>query len=384
MPVGSLKNTLYGLALPLVGKRCGWPHIENHQLDKALRRHHVMGAGIQHFEKGKLTDCYMVGYADPQARKHPVEENTVFRTASVAKMVTALLVFRLQTIGKLSVQEDISDFTGYAVRNPNCPKAPITLGMLLSHTSGIVDSQAYFASFVNPAPLQELLKDSSAFLQAVPGTVFRYSNFAAGMVGCLLEKRFRMSLEELAQQELFKPLDIDATFDLSKVDPERAADSCRVLPAQLAFNASARIRAARPLDEPDPERHYLLASGSLFLTARDLAKLGLLAWNGGEGFLSQESLSQMQRPLLGWPQPEVRMRHGMGLLELDDAAVCPRKLWGHQGFAYGAVNGVFFDKYGNGFASLNSGASEQRTGHLALINRELIRLWLNEENATDA
>ena len=40
--------------------------------------------------------------------------------------------------------------------------------------------------------------------------------------------------------------------------------------------------------------------------------------------------------------------------------------------SYGAVNGVFFDEDGNGFAALNSGASERRTGHLALINRDLI------------
>lgn len=46
--------------------------------------------------------------------------------------------------------------------------------------------------------------------------------------------------------------------------------------------------------------------------------------------------------------------------------------FGGTGFAYGAVNGVFFDEQGSGFAMLNSGCSEQRTGHLALINRDLI------------
>ena len=70
------------------------------------------------------------------------------------------------------------------------------------------------------------------------------------------------------------------------------------------------------------------------------------------------------------------MRHGMGLLSLDDAQVLNRPLWGHQGFAYGAVNGVFFDAEGNGFAALNSGAGEKRFGHLAAANRSLINALL--------
>ena len=126
-----------------------------------------------------------------------VTEHTLFRTASIAKMVTALLVLRLQTCGKLSVQEDVSDFLGYPVRNPSHPDAPVTLGMLLSHTSSVVDSPAYFSSFAAPVPLRLLLSDPQAWLPDAPGTRFRYSNLAAGMIGCMLESRFGVSFEQL-------------------------------------------------------------------------------------------------------------------------------------------------------------------------------------------
>lgn len=378
MPVGTLKNTLYGCALPVLGRRCGWKECGDPALARVLHRHHVVGACIQRFEKGRLTEVFCAGYATLEGERRIVTENTVFRTASVAKMVCALLVMRLQTRGMLSVQQDVSELLGYEVRNPHCPKAPITLGMLLSHTSSMVDSQAYFASFANPQPLAELLREPDAFLQGIPGMHFRYSNLAAGMAACLLEKQFDRSLEELAQRELFEPLGVKATFDASKLDADQTANSYRVLPASEGFNARARIAAAQPMQEPDPERRYLAASGNLYLTAPDLARLTLAAWNGADGFLNEESLRQMHTPLQGWPQPQVRMRHGMGLFELDDAAISQRRLWGHQGFAYGAVNGVFFDEEGNGFASLNSGASEQRLGHLAMLNRDLIRLWMNK------
>ena len=42
--------------------------------------------------------------------------------------------------------------------------------MLLSHTSGIVDSPAYFAAFDRGTPLGELLADPQSYLSAVPGT----------------------------------------------------------------------------------------------------------------------------------------------------------------------------------------------------------------------
>lgn len=381
MPVGSLKNALYGLALPVLGKRCVWKQTDDARLNRILKRHHVVGTCIQRFEKGTLTACHTVGYARLSGERQPVTAETCFRTASVAKMVTALLVFRLQTLGKLNVQQELSDLIGYPVRHPLFPDAPITLAMLLSHTSSIVDFPAYFEAFQNRAPLSTLLRDQKAFLPSVPGTTFRYSNFAAGLIGCILEHQTGVSLETLAQNEVFQPLGVQATFDASTLDPLRTADSYRVLPAALAFDAGTRIASAQPIREPDPGHHYLLASGNLYLTATDLAKLTLAACNGANGFLDEISLQQMHKPLLGWPQKEVAMRHGMGLFQLDDQKIHPKPLWGHQGFAYGAVNGVFFDEDGNGFVCLNSGASERRMGHLALLNRDLIDWAMNTQRS---
>ena len=370
MPAGNLKNTLYQLALPVLGLRSpiasvqGGGSEENARLCRLLRSHHAVGACIQRFEKGRLTECFTAGNARMETDVRPVTAETIFRTASIAKMVTALLVFRLQTLGKLNVCEELSDFLGVPVQNPHYPQAPITLGMLLNHTSSIVDSPAYFASFQQPVSLTELLQNPASYSGSLPGLQFRYSNFAAGSIGCLLEKRFHQSFEQLAQEHLFQPLGVSATFDLSALKGKPMADGWRVLPRERCFDAEKRMAAAISLDEPDPERHYLLASGSLFLTAKDLAKLAQTAWNGHDGFLSSDCLSLMQHPTVPWPRQEVCLRHGMGLLQLDDPAVVKRPLWGHQGFAYGAVNGVFFDEEGSGFACLNSGVSEQRQARL--------------------
>lgn len=392
MPVGSRKNLLYAVALPLLGRRSHFSRAsrtggdgpdQSAKIGLVLRRNHVVGGCVQLIRGGALAESYCAG----QARLMPplaATPATYFRTASIAKMACALLVMRLQTLGLLDVEEDISDFWGAPIRNPNHPDTPILLSALLSHTSGMADSPQYYSAYGKPVPADALLRDPAAYTANRPGQRFRYSNFAAGLVGCLLEKRFGQSLEALAQQHLFRPLGAAATFDLSTLSGAAIASSYRVLPPgrSPAFDAPARFMAASPIDTPDPQAHYLLGSGSLFVTARGLSSLCLPLVNGGlhdsAVFLDERSLRQMTAPTADWPEPEVRMRHGMGLLEVDDRAIYHARLNGHQGFAYGAVNGVFFDGAGNGFASLNSGASEKRLGHLSTLNRDLIAVCLPE------
>lgn len=385
MPVGTLKNTIYGLAMPFVGKRCEWTEVNGGQAEtNAALRHifkkrHAVGICVQCFRAGKLTEHYSAGFASLEQPRDIVTEDTIFRTASLAKMITALLVFRLQTLGKIDICEDISTYLGYEVRNPHCPKAPITLGMLLGHTSTIIDSPAYFASFDNPRDLRDLLQNPDTYQNAIPGMQFRYSNFAAGLIACLLENHFSESFETLIRRELFVPLEVEATFDLSTLVGKSVANSYGILPSGIRFNAGKRRESAVSLAQPDPSRHYLLASGNLYVTAKALAQLGIVACNGADGFIDAKCLSQMKNPVSNWPEDAIHMRHGMGILQVQDSRISKETLWGHQGFAYGAVNGVFFDEDGNGFAMLNSGASEQRNGHLALLNRDLIAYLINNE-----
>ena len=95
----------------------------------------------------------------------------------------------------------------------------------------------------------------------------------------------------------------------------------------------------------------------------------------GGAFLSEESCKQLITPLGQWPDGRIPIGHGMGMLSVCDDRISRQRLYGHQGFAYGAVNGVFLTGEGDGFVSLNNGASEQRVGHISLLNQELIRLF---------
>ncbi len=392
MPVSPRKNKLYAAALPLFGRRCGWQHADAvgnadpdtlRAIEKIWKTYHTVGGCVQRIRGGRLAETYTAGYAVLRPMQ-PVRPDTIFRTASVAKAVCALLVMRLQTLGRLSVEEDISDFWHTALRNPHHPDVFIPLGSLLSHTSGMVDSPLYFRSFWEDIMADDLLCDSQSFSAHLPYRHFHYSNLGAGLVGSLLEARFETSIEELIQRELFQPLQVEATFDITKADAARVANDYRVLPQRRTpdFDARRRAQTTAPISAPDPQRHFLLASGNLYLTAGDMTKLCRVMIDGrndnGEPFIDAKSLHNLRTldPTDDTPRPG--MIHGMGLFSLSDPQVLARRVYGHQGFAYGAVNGFFFDEQGNGFVSFNSGASEQRVGRLSCLNRDLIRCLLAE------
>lgn len=386
MPVTARKNKLYAAALPVLGRRCRWRHAAAEgdgnpetlaALERIWKKHHTVGGCVRVIRGGQAAETYYAGYASLRPAR-PVRPDTVFRTASVAKAVCALLVMRLQTLGKLGVEEDISDFWHCPIRNPRRPDTPIPLGSLLSHTSGIVDTPEYFRSFTEEITADALLSRGASFAASLPYERFRYSNFGAGLIGSLLETRFQTSFEDLIQRELFGPLGVRATFDIRKAQEDRLADGYRVLPGwrQADFNAHERCRVSEPVGAPDPQRHFLLASGNLYITAGEMAKLCQVMIHGmhnGETFVSPASLQNLRAVGRGKAEWGPGMRQGMGMFTLEDESVFQRRLFGHQGFAYGAVNGFFFDERGNGFASLNSGASEQRAGRLSCLNIDLIR-----------
>jgi CubicO group peptidase (beta-lactamase class C family) len=390
MPVTTRKNAVYSLMLPLIGRRCQWRRAamtgdENPEMlaavERVWKRHHTVGGCIQMIRGGQVAETYTAGYAALRPRR-AVEQDTIFRTASIAKAVCALLVMRLQTLGKLSVEEDISEFWGESIRNPRHPDTPIPLGSLLSHTSGFVDTPRYFRSFTENISADALLSDGESYSKYLPYQRFRYSNFGAGLIGSLLEARFDIGLEDLIQRELFQPLGIRATFDILQVDGDHIANGYRVLPPGRtpAFDAKKRAQTATPIGAPDPQRHFLLASGNLFITAEDMAKLCLVVIHGGMHadtmFINDTSLANLLTAPGGSTERWPGMRQGMGLFALEDDCVLPRRLYGHQGFAYGAVNGIFFDDRGDGFVSFNSGTSEKRVGRLSCLNRDLIRVLL--------
>lgn len=336
-----------------------------------LRKYRCVGASLCVFDADGIAGSLSFGDA---RRGIPARADTVYRAASVSKFVTALGAMKMRENG-LSPDRDVNEFLPFSLRHPKAPDTPVTLRMLLTHTAGLRDGSAYNAGIARGAALNEILQGDS-FAEHLPGQGWEYSNLGGGIAGAVMEAAAGTDFEQLMQETVFAPLGIKATFYPQKATGA-LADAYRILPPSRKPNYDAAARQAWKLPPAgvDPEHHYNLAHGSLCLSAENLAKIGMAGM--GPGFLTEESLAEMRKAVSPFTGRAKNLWQGVGTFILRDAALCPRTLYGHQGMAYGAVHGLFFDvETKKGYALLTSGASEARRGVISDLNAEMIHLFL--------
>lgn len=361
--------------LPKTGKvsASDFSSAETKRIERVLRAHRCVGTALCSFDQTGIQHTLAFGAA--HLPDTPVTPDTVFRAASVSKFITALGAMKLKEQGRLDLDKDVNRYLPFPLRHPKTPDTPITLRMLLSHTAGIHDGAAYNSGIVKNVPLSELLKGDS-FTDHLPGTKWEYSNFGAGIAGAVMEAATDTNFETLMRETVFQPLGVTATYYPQKVQGD-LADAIRILPRSKAPNFDAAERRSRPLPPPEvnPEKHYNLAHGALCVSAPELAKLGIAGMK--VGFLTEESLREMRCPIAAFGERAHNLSQGIGTFILDEPKVCERRLYGHQGMAYGAVHGLFFDpETGQGMALLTTGASEARRGVLADLNFSILKtIW---------
>ena len=337
-----------------------------------LRKYRCVGASFCAFDANGPHNGMTFGYS--HLPNTLVQPETVFRAASISKFVTALGVMKLKEQGRIDLDRDVNDYLPFSLRHPKVPGTPLTLRMLLSHTAGIRDGADYNTGIVKGIPLTQLLKGDS-FTGHLPGTQWEYSNFGAGIAGVVMEAATGTDFETLMQETVFQPLGVTATYYPQKVRGD-LADAVRILPRSKTPNFNAAERRARPLPpvEVNLEQHYNLAHGNLCVSAPELARLGVAGMT--PGFLTEESLKEMRRPIAPFGDRAHNLSQGVGTFVLDEPRVCERPLYGHQGMAYGAVHGLFFDPdHEHGLALLTTGASEARRGVLSDLNFDMMKLF---------
>lgn len=155
--------------------------------------------------------------ADPAGSK-PADAHTLYRVASISKLVTTLGTMKLVEEGRLALDRDIGDFLGYAVRNPHFPEAPITLRMLLSHTSSLRDDAGY--SWPADKDIRDVLTPGGSLHgngamwshEAPPGAWFHYANLPWGVVGTIMEKVTDERFDRLMKRLVLDPMGLQGGY----------------------------------------------------------------------------------------------------------------------------------------------------------------------------
>lgn len=331
----------------------------NEQLDTLFQQYGVKGCSVAAFEGEEIVYTHSYGIA---RGNQPADENTKYRIASISKAVTATLAMHLVDQGKLSLGDELASIHP-ALQNPAYPDDPATLQMLLTHTSGIIDGAGYNRAISRGIfPSLDVVMQSNNFSGSRPGERYSYSNFGLGLVCAAIEQATGVPFRDYAKSELFDPLGLDAGFMTNDIDdPQTIAALGSVDP--LSWGDMEKAYSQIPLGQM-----YLLGQGELYISAVDLAKIGMILAGDGSfldsdsqrvQFLSQQALEQMHTPLVY--DPQTNTTRGLAVQMTEDI-LDGTTLWGHQGNAYGVISCLFYDRdTRKGVVFLNNRASQMRT-----------------------
>ena len=343
-----------------------------------LIRHHVLGASLL-LSEGSQQAIVHTSVARPD---HRAGAGTLYRVASITKMATALVTLMLCDDGAFSLDTPVSALL------PDGGKAAalegVTLRHLLCHTSGLRDIPAYDRALREGKTLHDVLSQPDV-REGQPGEAMVYCNLGFGLLGCILEHATGLSIEALFHERLFGPLGMRATLDASTLREEEIMPISRVLPYRPGQDVTITALGRKPLGSPDPLRHFGHTAGAMYTDCPSLLRLLRLIASGGvhdgRQLVSRHAMAEMtaQQAFCG-PAARPLRRYGLGLVLLRREELSPRLLLGHQGFAYGCVDGAFIEQdTGRAMVFLNGGANEAREGRLGLCNRDLLRWAMGKE-----
>jgi len=265
---------------------------------KAMAAQNIPAISIAVALNGQVQYQKTFGMADLENDVAATPE-TLFRTASIAKPMTAVAAMRLVEDEKLDLDAPVQK---YCPAFPPKPW-PVTTRELLGHLSGIrhykdgeMENTRHFAKLSDGFTIfagEPLLFE--------PGTKFQYSTYGFSVVGCVLEGAAGKSYPELMQQLVFAPAQMTHTLvdDAIAIVPHRARGyskhDAQVINAEL-MDSSYKIPGGGYVSTPGDLVTFadallsgtLVKSGTLKTmwtsqTLRDASKTGYgMGWGIGE------------------------------------------------------------------------------------------------------
>lgn len=239
------------------------PVAENSKSDieTLLIENNVPALGIGVIENGKLTKVEVYGSLDKQTT---APYNTIFKVASLTKPIVAMIALKLIDKGLLDIDEPLYHYWIDPDIKNDMRQKELTPKLILSHQTGF--------------PNWRYMTESNTLnFQFDPGTKYQYSGEGFEYLRKAIENKFDKSIEELAKEILFDPLNMSDThfwWD-SEMDETRYAQN---------FNKNG--------EKIETQKYYKAnAAANLLTTVEDYGKF--LEYVVGGAGLSKSLYQQM-------------------------------------------------------------------------------------------
>lgn len=262
------------------------------------------------------------------ASQKPITDDTVFRMASMTKVITGVAVMKLVEEGKLDLEAPVSrylpefadmrvcDDKRYAwqpgmnmlsllpkmlfFRMDKVKSVPaereVTIRDLLSHASGLQQGVAGMIAMLKHNKKDTLENRIAAYSRYVldfqPGTATGYSPTASfDILGYLLGVITGKPVADAYRELVFDPLGMDsACFRLS--DKRNLARTYTQKKGKLV-DITGSSKDIEGILRIESDTEFVAGSGGLFCTVRDYEKLARMLCNEGDGFLKPETVRLM-------------------------------------------------------------------------------------------
>jgi len=335
----------------------------------------AVGLSVAVVKNNKVIYNHSFGYKDLD-KKIPLNNQDIFRIASISKSFTTTAIMQLVGKGQLKLNQDVSELVGFKVRNPKFPNKVITLKMILSHRSSINDSEGYFSlDAIDPDKNTNWAK---CYNNYEPDNGYMYCNLNYNMAGSILEKIIGVRFDQYIKQQILDPLGLYGGYNVNSLDSNLFAkiyeynkDSARFIFSPNA-NASRKeeisnytIGRTTPIFSP---------TGGMKISAHDLAEYMImhsqLGKHKGVRIMPKKLAKQMQEVL---SEEEL---YGMAI-ETSNKLIEGKSMIGHTGSAYGLYSLMFFEpKEQFGFVVITNGVDPKyQNGFNAFLHKSVNILY---------
>ncbi len=170
---------------------------------EAVERGDLVGAVVLVSRRGRVVLHEAVGWRDKE-RNLPMERGTMFRMASNTKPVVATAIATLVEQDELDYDDLVRE---YLPEWDNYRAGFITIGQLLSHTSGLRISSLFLQPLGEHSTLQwEAARFGAVGAAVPPGETYSYSNPGFNTLAALVEIASGKLLEDYLKATIYEPL----------------------------------------------------------------------------------------------------------------------------------------------------------------------------------
>lgn len=348
--------------------------------------HPLMAAALGILKDGEIRFSEAVGLK--QLNGERATGLTKFRIASISKLLTAVGIWQLIEQGRIDPDTDVSVYLGFPLRNPHHPHIPITVRLLLSHTSSIRDGGipgSYNIPFGHSIS-EFFTEGSSCYMprcwapaEEVPGVFFAYCNMNYCLLGTIIEAISGERFDEYMVHHVFAPMGLTCSFNVSGM-PEavqaQVGTLYRKLDAAGDYDPANGTWVAQCDDftngypREDFSDYVIGSNGSLFgpmgslrISVQELCHIMQMFCSGGEfqgaRILQAETLDRMFAPAWIYDPAASNGDTYLGIMNCygmgphiftnrgaGDRIVADQDLpfAGHTADAYGLLGGMLFDR----------------------------------------